>query len=282
MTGIEYVESIKFDLNREMRRSVTESIRKPVNFDNPDIILLFDFSNGDVRVKINSLFILGYYQKLARGIPQSKWGTPGKYRTSVQEIVAKPLVKAQKGKDTAFHGYGREDVDARCLGWRPFVIEILEPKKRNLNLKEIERVINKNKKVKIKLVKPVDKSIVRRIKSEMGDKTYRVTVEFDKPVKKSELKKLKSLIGPINQRTPVRVAHRRADLTRKRLVKELKYKVLSPKRIELTIRTNAGLYVKELVHGDEGRTKPSVAELLGVKAKPKDLDVIKIECPKNL
>ncbi len=38
-----------------------------------------------------------------------------------------------------------------------------------------------------------------------------------------------------------------------------------------------GLYVKELVSGDEGRTKPNLAENLGVKAKIAELDVIKIE-----
>jgi len=36
------------------------------------------------------------------------------------------------------------------------------------------------------------------------------------------------------------------------------------------------------VSGDNGRTKPSVAEVLGIDAKPKNLDVIKIERPKNL
>ena len=282
MTGIEYVESIKFDLNRELRNKIANLVKKPANFEKPDIVLLFDFEKGDVEVKINPLFILGYYKKFDRGIPQSKWGTPGKYKTSVQEIVAKPLMKITEGRENAFHGYGREDIDARCLDWRPFVIEVIEPKVRNFSLKKIEKKINKSKKVSIKLLKVTDKFTVRRIKSEMGDKTYRMIVKFNKPVEKKELKKLKSLIGPISQRTPMRVAHRRADLVRRRLVKELKYKQIDKKTIILTVKGSAGLYVKELVHGDEGRTKPSLAELLNVKAVPKSLDVIKIERPKNL
>lgn len=281
-TGIEYVESIKFDLNRELRKKIVEIAKKSVNFENPDVVILFNFDKGDVEVKINSLFILGYYKKFSRLIPQSKWGTPGKYKTSVQEIVAKPLMKVTKGKDNAFHGYGREDVNARCLDWRPFVIEIIEPRIRNFNLKDAEKKINKNKKIRIKLLKFTDKFTVRRIKTEMGDKTYKVTVNFDKAVKRTELRKLKSLIGPVSQRTPVRVAHRRADLIRKRLVKDLKYKQIDEKTIMLTVKTSSGLYVKELVHGDEGRTRPSLAELLNVVAVPKNLDVIKIERPKNL
>lgn len=281
-TGIEHVESIKFDLNRELRNKLQRIIKKPVNFNNPDIVVIFDFNKKDVEIKINSLYILGYYKKLQRGFPQSKWGTPGKYKTSTQEMVAKPIVKLTNGKNDAFHGMGREDVDARCLDWRPFVIEVIEPKIRNFDFKEAEKKINKNNKVKVKLLKAVDRFIVKRIKSEMGDKTYQLMVKFDKPVKAKELKKLKSLIGMISQRTPERVAHRRADLVRKRLVKELKYKVINKKTILLTIKSSAGLYIKELVHGDSGRTKPSLSELLGVEARPKNLDVIKIERPKNL
>jgi tRNA pseudouridine synthase 10 len=279
-TGIDYVESIKSEVNREIGKKIWYFIKKPVNFKNPDIVILLNFEKRDIEIKINSLFILGYYKKLKRGFPQCKWGTPGKYKTSIQEMVAKPIMRVTKGKNNFFHGYGREDVDARCLDWRPFVTEITEPKIRNFNLKSIEKKIDKR--IKVKLLKAVDKFTVRRIKSEMGDKTYRIVVKFSKPVKEKELKKLKSLVGIIQQRTPVRVSHRRADLIRKRLVKSLRCKQIDKKSIELTVKTNAGLYVKELVTGDGGRTKPSVAELLNVEAKPKNLDVIKIERPKNL
>ncbi len=279
-TGIEYVESIKTEINRELGKKLGFLFKKPTNFKTPDVVAVADFVNKKIDLQINSLYVLGYYQKLARGIPQCKWGTPGKYKTSVQEIVAKPLMKVTKGKGNAFHGMGREDVDARCLGWRPFVIEITEPQRRFINLRQIQREINKNKKVRINKLKFSDKNTVVRIKSERGDKTYRLMVEFDKPVK--ELKIIRSLVGTISQQTPARVVHRRADLMRRRLVKEIKYKRLSSKKIELTVKTTAGLYVKELVNGDNGRTKPSLSELLNVKATPKKLDVVKIEVPKNL
>ena len=275
ITGIEFVESIKSEVNRELGKKLWSLIRKPVNFKNPDIVVLADLKKKDIELKINSLFILGYYKKLKRGFPQSKWGTPGMYKTSIQEMVARPLMKVTKGKDNSFHGYGREDVDARCLDWRPFVIEIIEPKIRNFNFKKIEKRIDK--KIKVRLLKIADRFTVRRIKTEIGDKTYRVIIKFKKPVERKDLKKLKNLIGVIQQRTPERVAHRRADLIRKRVVKELKYKQINKKTIELTVKTTAGLYVKELVTGDKGRTKPSVSELLNVETTPKDLDVIKIE-----
>jgi tRNA pseudouridine synthase 10 len=281
-TGIEFVESIKSEINRELGKKLFYAMKKPVNFKNPEVVVLANFAEKKIELQINSLYVLGYYQKLVRGMPQCKWGTPGKYKTSIQEIVAKPLMKLTKGKNNAFHGFGREDVDARCFGWRPFVIEIIEPKIRNVDLKKIQKEINKTKKVKVNKLKFSNRFTVKRVKTEKGDKTYKVIVEFNKPVERKELKKLKGLIGTISQRTPVRVSHRRADLIRKRIVKELKYKQINRKKIELTVKTNAGLYIKELVTGDEGRTNPSVSEVLKVKAKPKELDVIEIESPKNL
>ena len=70
--------------------------------------------------------------------------------------------------------------------------------------------------------------------------------------------------------------HRRADLTREKYIYEVKVKKLSPKKAEMKIRCQGGLYVKELVTGDEGRTTPNVSELLNNKAKPLKLDVLNV------
>ena len=282
ITTIEYVESIKSELNRELGKMLEKMLGKPVKFKSPDVLILADFEKNKIDIQLKSLFVLGYYKKLKRGIPQCKWGTPGIHKTSVQEIVAKPFMKATRGKSNSFHGYGREDIDARCLDWRPFVIEIENPVKRKINLRKMQTQINKSKKIRVKLVKFCDKTTVRRVKTERGDKAYKVTVNFSKPVDKKDLKKLRKLKGTISQRTPTRVAHRRADLIRKRVVKELTYKWINKKTIELKVKTNAGLYVKELVSGDGGRTIPSVAGILGVKATPKDLDVIMVQRPKSI
>jgi tRNA pseudouridine synthase 10 len=65
-------------------------------------------------------------------------------------------------------------------------------------------------------------------------------------------------------------------LSRKREVLSISWKRKGPKKIELIVKGSAGLYIKELVSGDNGRTKPSVSEILGVPAKVKELDVIRI------
>ena len=274
--GIEWCESLKTQINRELGKEIAKLTRKDMNRKYPDITIMFDFNDESIDLNIRSIYVYGRYQKLVRNIPQTKWKKKI-YSTSVQEIIAKPFLIQAKSKESTFHGSGREDVNVRCLGWRPFILEILEPKKRKLNLKEALRNVNKSKKIKVKNLKIVSKGLVRIIKSADYDKTYRAIVEFEKSVK--NLKLIDNLRDSfILQKTPTRVIRRRSDKTRKRKVKNIKYKLLNKRKIELKITTQAGLYVKELINGDDGRTEPSISSLLDNKVKNIELDVIKIHC----
>ena len=272
--GIQWCEPIKVEINREIGKIVEKTAGKKADLKNPDITVLVDMEKDEIVVNIRPLYIFGYYQKLVRGIPQCRWGTPGLYKTSVQEEIARPLIKATGGSDHVFHGAGREDISARCLAWRPFVIEITNPIKRSINLKEITKKINKGKKIAVKSLKYCDASVVVKLKSAEPDKKYRALVVLDKPIKRTELSALRRLKGEIKQCTPQRVLHRRADLTRRKFVKSVSYKYKGPKQFELIVHGSAGLYIKELISGDGGRTTPSVAELLNRKAECKELDVI--------
>jgi tRNA pseudouridine synthase 10 len=289
--GIEFVESIKAEINRELGKRIEKLTGKKVDFKLPDLSILVDLNTESIRIQVRSLYVFGKYKKLVRGIPQSKWicskckgkgciacdGKGKLYPTSVQEIIEKPLIKASKAKKTKFSGQGREDIDARCLDFRPFVIELVKPLKRKIDLKKIEREINKSKKVKVTGLKFVDRKKIREIKSERVDKTYLVEVEFEKEIDKKLLKRIKEIVNqPILQETPLRVLHRRAEKIRKRFVKKISYKLVGKKKLVLKIRAQAGLYIKELITGDEGRTNPNIAEKIQNKPKKILLDIIKI------
>lgn len=295
--GTDFVESVKTEINRELGKRVEKLTKKRFALKNPDVTIIADLKTNTIKTQIRSLYVFGRYQKLVRGIPQSKWicrkcggkgctyckGEGKMYPTSIQEIIEKPLLKATGAKKSSFSGSGREDIDARCLDFRPFVIEILKPEKRKINIKKVEKQINKSKKVKVKGLKIVGygKELIRKIKTERYDKTYLAEVEFEKKIDKKRLKLLKQLTTePIIQKTPLRVVHRRADKFRKRHVKKLSYKVIGKKLI-LKITAESGLYIKELINGDNCRTKPNVADLLENKVKKISLDVIKIHA-KNL
>jgi len=274
--GIEYCEPLRAEVNREVGKLVEKLIGRKAELKAPDIAVLIDFEKNKVEARANPIYIYGRYQKLVRGIPQCRWGTPGKYKTSVEQVVGKPILAAAAGLDHRFHGAGREDIDALCFAWRPFVLEILEPRKRTLDLKKIIKIIARSGKVKVKDLKMVPSSRVAEIKALRSDKTYRVLVNLAKPIRRSDLAKLKKLKGNIAQKTPERVLHRRADLDRTRKVLSIRATWKTPKKLVLEIKGTAGIYIKELVSGDNGRTKPNVSDILGVPAKVKELDVIKI------
>lgn len=90
------------------------------------------------------------------------------------------------------------------------------------------------------------------------------------------LEKLNSTPVPLvlQQKTPIRVLHRRSLMTRERSVYSIKAIPCKSKRMfKLYVKTQAGTYVKEFVHGDLGRTRPSVSEILGCGADIVSLDV---------
>ncbi len=202
------------------------------------------------------------------------------YSESVEEIVGQPALKMTQGKEISLHGAGREDIDARMLGsGRPFVIEVKNPRKRFINLKNLEKTINAGAKGKVEVTNLylASKDVVRKLKlGETAQKLYKATVESDKRVSDRQLATLrKTLTGAaIRQQTPKRVLHRRADLMREKYIYKTKVKRLTPNRFQIEIRCQGGLYIKELITGDEGRTVPSVAQILGAKAIPLELDVL--------
>ena len=102
---------------------------------------------------------------------------------------------------------------------------------------------------------------------------------FDLPDHKTIKSTIMSLEGTkLAQRTPDRVAHRRADLIRRRDVVTVHEPVIETTEdgvteVEFTLRCESGTYVKETIHGDNGRTQPSVASLLKAKCEVIWLDV---------
>jgi tRNA pseudouridine synthase 10 len=294
--NVSYGENMRNEFGRAIGKKIAEHSGKIAEYRKPEIVVLVNPFAEKISLQINPLYIAGRYKKLVRGIPQSKWfcsNCQGKgcekcnwtgkmYPESVEELIAKPLLDMTNGVKASFHGSGREDIDARMLGkGRPFVIEITKPRKRFLDLKKVEETVNAyaNGKVKVSSLRFADKDVVRRLKkAESAQKEYYVVVEFESAIATKDLRLLEEKLtnALVKQKTPLRVLHRRADLTREKYIYEVKVKKLSPKKAEMRIRCQGGLYVKELVTGDEGRTTPSVSKLLKNKAKPIKLDVLNV------
>ncbi len=293
---VSYGESMRNEFSREIGKKITMATKKLADYKRPDVVVLIKPFTGEVIIQSNPFYVRGEYKKLVRDIPQSKWfcrscrgegcpkcgGTGKMYHESVEEIIARPLLSKTGGEDLAFHASGREDVDARMLGTgRPFVIEVKKPKKRFIDLQSLAEQVNKLAigKVEVLNLRSASKDDVKRLKkAESTTKVYKVYIDFDRNVTDEELNAITESLtrSSIRQQTPLRVLHRRADLIREKYIYEANIKRLAPNRVEMKIRCQGGLYIKELVSGDEGRTVPSVASIINAKAKPIDLDVLKI------
>jgi tRNA pseudouridine synthase 10 len=83
----------------------------------------------------------------------------------------------------------------------------------------------------------------------------------------------------LQQQTPVRVSHRRADKIREKTIYrfEIEELVSDKKHLIMTIEAQGGAYIKEFISGDEGRTTPSISELINQPVVCIALDVIKVD-----
>jgi len=296
-----YGESMRNEFSRDIGKKIAAVTKKPAEYKKPDVVVLVRPFTGEVILQSNPIYIRGAYKKLVRGIPQSRWlcrscggegcprcnGTGKMYSESVEEIIAGPLLEKTEGEDMAFHAAGREDVDARMLGTgRPFIMEIKKPRRRFIDLQSLTELVNKQARGKVEVLnlRSASKDDVRRLKkAEASAKIYKVLIDFDRDVSDEELETIKKALAKavIRQQTPLRVLHRRADLVREKYIYEAHLKRLAPNRAEMKIRCQGGLYIKELVSGDEGRTDPSVATIINVEATPVELDVLKVIMEKS-
>lgn len=288
----EQSESIKREIDREIGK-IIEKTGKEANFEMPDVVITIDTTCYNVKIKPRAIYIYGRYRKLKRGIPQTKWPcrhchglgciycnfTGKMYEESVEELIAEIPMKITLAKDESFHGAGREDIDVRMLGnGRPFILELKEPKKRKIDLKELEEKINEyaNGKIEVSNLRFSSKEEVKKIKSERHQKIYRAVIKFRNDNQKI-YEAVNALIGrQISQATPARVLHRRADKIRKRRVIDMRIENMKTNEATVVIKAEAGTYIKELITGDNGRTNPSLSSLAGFEIKVEELDVIGI------
>jgi tRNA pseudouridine synthase 10 len=293
-------EPFKSEVNREVGKAVSALTGKNVDFKKPDIVAILDPASGQVEVQINSVFFYGRYQKFERGIPQTHWDcracrgagcdkcnfTGAQYLDSVEELIGRPVIQGFEAQNAVLHGAGREDIDARMIGTgRPFILEVVEPKKRSLDLSTLEQEINRTAegRVSVSIKRWSERAEVETLKSNKAHKKYRILVEVDGALSANEFANaLKTLQGAtIHQRTPERVAHRRADKIRERIVLDIEYVGEQDGRFVVEVLGEAGLYIKELVSGDGGRTRPSLAEILDRPAHVFSLDVVQVEGAKE-
>ncbi|MDP6899839.1 MAG: tRNA pseudouridine(54/55) synthase Pus10 [Candidatus Thalassarchaeaceae archaeon] len=276
--------------SRPLKASLTKAIQDAVLTkvpgmvwvkEKPEVMILIDTLTLGINVDIRALFLYGRYRKLSREIPQTRWpcrscrgdgceacdDTGQQYPASIQSLVCDPLVEALSASGDAFHGMGREDIDVCCLGQgRPFVAELKHPLKRTVDFESLMELINKqaNGQIEITGLRISNRPEVARIKETKAEKSYTIRFTCDHAFSQEEAEaRIMTLNGKeLEQQTPQRVSHRRADKIRRRKVISLGDIQFEGNEVQFLVRCESGTYVKELVHSDNGRTTPSVAGVL--------------------
>ena len=237
----------------------------------------------DVRCQRESVYLVGRYRKLNRVMPQTPWIVDGQRKgtRSVEEILAAAIAEQTTGV-CKFRASGREDADVRMLGTgRPFGMDIVNPSHDHFDIVAFEaavRRISGNTPVEVTSLEVTDKNKAHSIDADVDAKrkTYACIVWFQKPLTTKQTQELLPKTLRIFQKTPVRVMHSRSLATRERTIYDLRLDLLNTHFGTLRLTTAAGTYIKEFVHGDLGRTTPSLCSLLGCRTDILQLDVLDV------
>jgi len=282
--GLAYWESIKNEVKREVGKTIEARYGLKVDFRDPEAMLVVSYPDLSLDIVVASLIVRGRYWKTGRMISQAYWPSEGGARYYSIEEALYPILRALGGESVVLHASGREDVDARMLGsGRPALVEVKAPRVRSPDLRELEELIAKGSDglVLFKFEGLARRSLVRAYKEELAvrSKVYRALVAVEDGVDENDISRIEESLRGVTvlQRTPTRVLRRKKDTLRTRKVYEVKCRHLGGPLIECLIKTSGGLYVKELISGDEGRTRPSFTEILGRRAECLELDVLLVE-----
>lgn len=294
-------DTMRTEANRLLGPAIAEATGKEwVTDGRPDAVVQVDTRFHHAEVTPNSLFVRGRYTKFRRDVPQTHW--PCKrcqgtgcwecddagvlYTESVEQAIADVLVPAFDGAGASFHGAGREDIDALMLETgRPFVLEVHQPKRRTIDLDAAVAAINATTDERgTAIAGPLwvtEKDDVARIKNADYQKEYLAHCLTETPVTQEHVEAAAAAMSGVtlDQRTPQRVAHRRADLVRNRTVERITVETppdSDETRFSIRVLAESGTYIKEMVSSDDGRTTPSFASTLGVPCKVEFLDVVAI------
>ncbi|MCY0868496.1 MAG: tRNA pseudouridine(54/55) synthase Pus10 [Desulfurococcus sp.] len=286
-TGLSFNESIKNELKREVGKKISKLTGLQPDFSKPDVVVIVHVDrdlNYKVTAQVNPIFLKATYWKKGRRISHVPWTTSSgarRFPESLQDFVRDSIASLFDAVDVKVHAAGREDVDARMLGsGRPVIVEIVEPGFRNVDLDLLNHVLN-GEFIKVTVAGLASRKHVEAVKEGARErrKIYRISVLTEKPVTTGELEKLVEFFKnrTVRQRTPTRVLRRKRDKERIKRVYSIEVLQLTPRIFEALVYCDGGLYVKELVHCDNGRTKPCFSEILGFQAYPLELDVVYVE-----
>ncbi|KAI5168443.1 tRNA pseudouridine synthase 10 [Pancytospora epiphaga] len=252
---------------RAMRKQIELDPTNDIEFTLDSDIIRTE-SPPTITIYNSPIYIYGRYIKRSRNMTQSPLVINGELKTphSVSDFSME-FQRFFASDPVKFMACGREDIDVRCTGGRPFILEIPRPR-RNLYNNAMDITLHND--VDIVDCCIVNKATKNYINSDASSKTYSAVIFSQNRISFESTYHL-------YQKTPLRVLHRRANITRERDVRVLEtseHLRHDGYYYHVSIRTSSGTYVKEWASGDFGRTIPNLnADLLALDVTGIDKEI---------
>ena len=151
---------------------------------------------------------------------------------------------------------------------RPFILQLVNPKKRHTvtvdELRIIEANINKSTACNVLNLDFGDEKNFLDLKDseETKVKVYCCLVETSEQLTPEIIKKInESGELHLDQKTPLRVLHRRSNKIRDKVIHRIHVHPVMDYISLVFVFASAGTYIKEFIHGDLGRYSSSLLEL---------------------
>uniref|UniRef100_A0A8C0Z6D3 tRNA pseudouridine(55) synthase n=1 Tax=Canis lupus familiaris TaxID=9615 RepID=A0A8C0Z6D3_CANLF len=222
----------------------------------------------EIECAHGAVFVAGRYNKYSRNLPQTPWIIDGerKLESSVEELISDHLLAVFKAER------------------RPFAIELVNPHRVHFTSQEIkelqQKINNSSNKIQVRDLQLVTREAIGHMKEGEEEKTksYSALIWTNKAIQKKDIEFLNDIKDlKIDQKTPLRVLHRRPLAVRTRIIHSMETRYVDEHHFHLYLKTQAGTYIKEFVHGDFGRTKPNIGSLMNVTADILELDVESVD-----
>ncbi|KAL0239209.1 hypothetical protein PCE1_004900 [Barthelona sp. PCE] len=236
-----------------------------------------------LRHHVKPIVFGGQYSKYSRSISQTPY-VHGKTTASVSSLIGDCVQGIVDCDKWEFHGSGREDMDVRMLGGRPFYLRVYNPQCIvSSKIEELRDALSSlaDGAVVVREFNIEDEEYADLIKEGQDSKrkSYRCLIVCDEAPSQDSINTLNSIdVLEITQGTPIRTLHRRSLLGRKRNIYTPRVEFFQDTKLAIfSLDTDAGTYIKEFVSSDFNRTKPSLSSLLQRKTEIIQLDVAEVK-----
>ena len=293
--GISWGEEIRNEFSREIGKAISKKTEKRVDHRNPEVFIFVDPFKDSFQIQMNPVYLVGWYRKLVTGIQQRAWicktcnglgcpeckGLGGTSGNSIEEIISKPILDDLSGEKIMFKPVGSEDKDSRVLGeGRPFITEVRGIKQTSFDLEHLKELINEHGSGRIEVTRLVRASAETAQKITTRTRTtisYKAIVKLEDEITDEKLEMLEKAFSKVMITQYVHDGKFRLKKRRQKYIYKTTTRRLAPDQIELTIKCQGGIRMRDLISGIESKTEPNLTNIIDTRVSEIQLDVMSVQ-----